>query len=285
VFTPGFKLFGGLAVVGLIGAFVYGLSSGDASGPDYFGFVDRNAVIGLVSLGWKGNVGSGGGFFVLLFMSISAALIGGTVVAFRDADVESVAELGDTPSVMPLAQRPTAPSWWPATSAIGLGVFLIGLVMETKAFWIIGLVLLSVVAIEWALTSWADRSTGDATTNLALRDRVGASFEIPMLALALGAVLALSVSRMFLWATGNVAVVIAGVLSLVIVAIALLAAYKPQIGRNALGGIIGVVAIAVIALGILTAVIDPRVDHHGDEEEHGGEEDHSALVISTGDPA
>ena len=278
MFTPGFKLFAGLAAMGLIGAFVYGLSSGDASGPDYFGFVDRNAIVGLVSLGWKGNVGSANGFFVLIFMSMSAALIGGTVVAFRDADVESVAEL-DGSSTMPLAQRPTAPSWWPAASAVGLGVLLIGLVMDTKAFWIIGLALLSIVAIEWALTSWADRSTGDAVTNLAVRDRVGASFEIPLLGIALGGVLALSISRMFLWATGNTAVVIAGVLSLVIIAVALLAAFRPQIGRRTLGAIIGVVSVAIIGLGILTAVVEPLHGHHGDD--HGGDhgDDHSALVV------
>lgn len=270
MFTPGFKLFGGLALIGLIGAFVYGLSSGDASGPDYFGFVDRNAVIGLISLGWKGNVGSGLGFIVLIFMSISAALVGGTVVAFRDADVESVAELGATPSVMPLAQRPTAPSWWPATSAVGLGVLLIGLVLDTKAYWIMGLVLLGVVAIEWALTSWADRSTGDASVNDALRDRVGAQFEIPLLGVALGAVIALSISRMFIWATGNGAVIIAGVISLVILAVALLAAFRPQIGRRALGGIVGVVAVAIIALGIFTATLEPRGGHH-EEEDHSEE--------------
>jgi hypothetical protein len=273
VFTPGFKLFGGLAALGLFGAFIYGLSSGDATGPDYFGFVDRNAIIGLVSLGWKGNIGAASGFMVLIFMSMSAALIGGTAVAFRDADVESVAELGDTPSVMPLAQRPTAPSWWPATTAVGLGVLRIGLVMETKAYWIIGLVLLSAVAIEWALTSWADRSTGDATTNLALRDRVGAAFEIPVIGLALGGVLALSVSRMFLWATGNAAVIIAGVVSVLILAVAVLAVFRPQVGRRTLGAIVGIVAIAVIGLRVVSAVIEPRLGHHGAEhgEDHGAE--------------
>lgn len=272
MFTPGFKLFGGMAALGLIGAFVYGLSSGDASGPDYFGFVDRNAIIGLISLGWKGNIGSAAGFMVLIFMSMSAALLGGTAVAFRDADVESVAELTDTPSIMPAAQRPTVPSWWPAASAVGLGVLLIGLVMDTKAFWITGLALLAIVAIEWSLTAWADRSTGDEVTNLALRDRVGAQFEIPLLSLLLGAVLALSISRIFLWATGSVAVAIAGIASVIILAIAVLAVFRPQIGRRTLGAIVGIVAVAVIALGIITAIVDPRVEHHGDD--HGSE--HSA---------
>jgi len=283
VFSPGFKLFGGLSAFGLIGAFIYGLSSraegGAVTDADYFGFVDRDAVIGLISLGWKGNIGGASGFMVLIFMSITAAFLGGTVVAFRDADVESVAELGDTPSVMPLAQRPTAPSWWPATTAVGLGVLLIGLVMETKAFWIIGIVLLAAVAVEWALTSWADRSTGDATTNSALRDRVGAQFEIPVLGLALAAVLALAVSRMFLWGTGNAAVLIAGVLSVVILAVAVLAVFRPQLGRRAISGIVGVVAVAIIALGVVSAVIEPRVGHHGDEHDA----DHSAESTVEGE--
>lgn len=276
MFTPGFKYFGGLAAFGLIAALVYGLSSGDASGPDYFGFVDRNAIVGLISLGWKGNVGAASGFIVLIFMSMSAALIGGTVVAFRDADVESVAELGDTPSVMPLAQRPTAPSWWPAMTAVGVGILLIGLVMETTAFWIIGLVLLSAVAIEWALTSWADRSTGDATTNDVLRDRVGAWFEIPVLGFALTAVIALAVSRMFLWGTGNAAVLIAGVASLIVLAVALLAVFRPQVGRRTLTAIVGIVVLATIALGIVASVIEPRVGHHGDEHDA---EPHSESTV------
>ena len=273
MFTPGFRLFGGLAAIGLIGAFVYGLSSGDASGPDYFGFVDRNAVIGLVSLGWKGNVGAASGFMVLIFMSMSAALIGGTVVAFRDADVESVAELGDTPSVMPLAQRPTAPSWWPAITAIGVGVLLVGLVMDTKAFWIIGLVLLAAVAIEWSLTAWADRSTGDASTNDALRDRVGASFEIPLLGVAGGAVIALAVSRILLWSSLLGAVAIAGAIGLIVFLFAILAAFRPQIGKRTLGAMAGTLLLVLVGLGIAAAAAGPREIHHEDEqgEEHSAE--------------
>lgn len=275
MFTPGFKLFAGISTLGLIGAFVYGLSSPvGPDGPNYFGFVDRDAIIGLISLGWKGNIGSASGVIVLIFMSMTAAFIGGTVVAFRDADVESVAQLGDTPSVMPLAQRPTAPSWWPAASAVGVGVFLIGLAMDTNAFWIIGLAILAVVALEWALTSWADRSTGDSRTNQALRDRVGASFEIPILGVALGAVLALSVSRMLIAWPGSPAVIIAGVLSVIILAVALLAAFGPDLPRGAMKGIIGLVAAGVIALGLVAAAIGPP--HHGEEFE----EDHSAEATA-----
>ena len=273
MFTPGFKLFGGLSALGVIGALVYGLSSGGVDGATYFGFVDREAVVGLLSLGWKGDVGNGLGFFVLIFMGLSAALLGGTAVAFRDADVESVAELGPNRSAMPLAQRPTAPSWWPAASAVGVGVLLIGLVLDTKVFWWIGLIVMAVVALEWALTAWADRSTGDATANEAVRDRVLAPFEMPVLALAGGAVMALSISRIFVWATGNAAVLVAGVLALIVLAVAILAAFAPQIGRRTVAGIVGVVFLAIVGLGIFTATLEARGGHHSDEqgEEHNAE--------------
>lgn len=272
MFTPGFKYFAGLSFIGLIGAFIYGMSSGDVTGPDYFGVVDRQAIVGLISLGWKGNVGAGMGFFVLLFFSATAAFIGGTVVAFRDADVESVAEL-DGGSSMPAAQRATAPSWWPAAAAVGVGVFLIGLVLDTRAFWIIGLIVLAVVAIEWSLTSWSERSTASTATNAVIRDRVMAPFEIPLLATAGGAVLALSISRILLWQQGSGAVIIASVLAAVIFLTAILAATKPQMSRSALGGIVGLIAIAIIALGIVGTAL--REDHHG--EDHHSDGDHSAI--------
>ena len=277
MFTPGFKFFAGLATVGLIGAFVYGLSSGDATGPDYFGFVDRRAIIGLISLGWKGNVGSALGFIVLLFFSISAALIGGTAVAFRDADVESVAEL-DGSSAMPSAQRPTMPSWWPMASAVGVGVLLIGLVLDTWVFWAIGLVILVLVAFEWALTGWAERSTGSVATNSVLRDRILAPFEVPLLALIGFGIIALAVSRVLLAVSVNSAVAVAGVVAGVIFLLAILAAVRPQLGRRTLGAMVGVLALVIIGLGVLTAAIGPRdIEHHGPH----GEDTHEETTVSS----
>ena len=277
MFTPGFKYFFGLAFLGLIGAFVYGLSSGDVTGPDYFGFVDRQAVIGLISLGWKGNVGAGLGFFVLLFFAGSAAFIGSTVVAFRDADVESVGQL-DGGSSIPPAQRPTTPNWWPAASAVGVGVLLIGLVLDTKAFWIIGLIVLAVVAVEWSLTAWSERSTASTKTNAVLRDRVMAPFEVPLLAAAGGAVIALSISRILLWIPGTGAVAIASVFAAAIFLVAILAAARPQLGRNAIGGLVAILAIGIITLGILGTFL--REEHHEEEGGSHGEESSMESTVS-----
>ncbi len=272
MFTPGFKFFAGAAVIGLIGAFVYGLSSGDPSGPDYFGFVDRQSVIGLISLGWKGNIGSSLGTIILLFFAGSAAFVGGTAVAFRDADVEAVAQL-DGRSSMPSAQRPTTPSYWPFASALGVGVLLMGLVLDTKVFWILGLAILAIVAVEWSLTGWADRSTGDADTNEAIRSRVMAPFEIPLLATLSVGVIALAFSRVFLTVSKLGAVGVAGVAALIVFLVALLAVLKPNLSRRTMGALIGGLAVTVIALGVISAAVGPReIEHPGEHSEDHSEE-------------
>ena len=250
MFTPGFRFFAGLSAVGLIGTFMYALSSGGTDGKVDLGFIDRESFVGALSLGWKGGVGDPLGFFVLLFLTGTAAFVGTTVVAFRDADVESVAEL-DNASTMPPAQRPTAPSLWPFASAIGIGTLIIGLVLDTFVFWAIGLVILAVTAIEWALTAWADRSTASAATNAVLRDRVLASFEIPLLAVAGAGIIALAVSRILLWWHGTGAVVAASVLAALIFALAIAASMKPELGRRTFGAIGGVLLLVVLVLGVI----------------------------------
>ena len=250
MFTPGFRFFFGLSAVGLIGTFVYALSSGGTDGKVDLGFIDRESFVGALSLGWKGGVGDPLGFFVLLFLTGAAAFIGVTVVAYRDADVESVAEL-DNAGTIPPGQRPTAPSLWPFASALGIGTLIIGLVMDTWVFWAIGLVILAVTAIEWSLTAWADRSTASASTNAVLRDRVLSSFEIPLLAVAGAGIIALAVSRILLWWHGTGAVVAASVLAVLIFGLAILAATKPSIDRRAFGAIGGLLLLVVLALGVV----------------------------------
>ena len=194
-----------------------------STGPDYFGFVDRQRrSSACISLGWKGNVGAGKR---LLRSALLRRKCGRThrwhgAVAFRDADVESVAELGD-PGVGRCrpAQRPTAPNWWPGSVGRRCRCAPHRPRASTpSAFWLIGLVLLlsgrrhRVVADR--MVRALDRQH-QATNTVRCATGSCAQFEIPLLGAALAAVLALSFSRMFLWATGNVAVLIAGIASVV----------------------------------------------------------------------
>lgn len=268
MFTQGFKLFFGFAIVAAIGATLFGLISGDTTGPNYFGFLDRDQAQGVISLGWKGTIGEPVGYIVLLFFAASAALIGISLAAFRDADPESVGELGETNEI-PLAARPTAPSYWPLVAALGMGVLITGLVADNAAYWIIGIVLVAVVGFEWMMSAWADRATGDPEVNRALRQRVMAPIETPILAIASAAVVALAASRLFLAVSEFSAIWVAAALSIIVMAIAILFITRPNLGRGVLGGVLAAAAIGIIAAGIISAAVGIRdIEHHHGEEEH-----------------
>lgn len=270
--TTGFKLFFGFAVVALIGAALYGVASGDLSGKDYLGFVDPGSFVGVASLGWKGGVGDHTGYVVLVFATLATAFLGFSLVGFRDADPEAVARLTPTGDIPP-AEGPTTNNIWPAFGAVAAVVLAIGLVTHAAVF-ITGLILLAVCGLEWMMSAWADRATGDPEANRALRNRIMAPFEIPLLGAAAIAVIVLSASRILLAVSELNAVWIAIGIPVIIVAAAVALAAMESPSRGAVVGVLAVGVLAIVVLGIVSAAIGQRSFEH--EEEHGNEE---ALVI------
>ncbi len=267
--TTGFKLFFGFAVVALVGAALYGVASGDLSGKDYLGFVDPGSFIGVLSLGWKGGVGDHTGYVVLVFATLATAYLAFTLVSYRDADPEVV---GGGSGDIPPAAGPTENNVWPAFGAVAGVVLLLGLVTHAAVF-VTGLILLAVVALEWMVSVWADRATGDPEANRELRTRIMAPFEIPLLGAAAVAVIVLSASRILLAVSELNAVWIAIGIPIIIVgaAVAIVAMEKPS--RGAVVGVLAVGVLAIVVLGIVSAAVGSRSFEH--EEEHTDEE---ALV-------
>lgn len=266
--STGFKYFFGLAIFALVATFVYGMSTGDVSGPDYFGFVDRRAIVGLISLGWVGGVGDALGFFVLLFLAAVSALVGVVVVSFRDGDPENLKRITMPTQfpqglAVPPAQRPTAPDYWPFLAAVSVGVIILGLALEMKILWVGAIGIAVVCALEWAFSGWAERSTADAETNAALRHRLLAPIELPALAAVVVGVFALAISRVLLAVSKLGSVVALSVIAAVFMLVAILLSTKPNLSRKSVAIIVGAVVLAVVALGIVTAVIGPReIEHH-----------------------
>ena len=192
MFTPGFRLFFGFSMAAFVAALIYGFFSGDKSGTDALGYVDRDVFKGIVSLGWEGSVGDHLGYIVLVSLAVVAGFIAITLVAFRDADAEAVAQLDGTTEV-PAPQAPTAASWWPVAGALGAGVFMVGL-GTSKAVWALGIAVMAVVAFEWMMSAWADRATGDPAVNKRLRRQIMGPIELPVLAIAGIGILALAIT-------------------------------------------------------------------------------------------
>jgi len=258
MFTTGFKFFFGLSLALTVGAITYGYSTGGEH-------------VGPLSLGWKGGVGDHVGYLILLGLGAASAGIAGLVVAMRDADPAAQAHyLGVAALAPPL---PTTASVWPVVAAFGTATAAMGLVVHSAVF-VLGVVVVSLAALEWMMDAWGDRATGDPEANRALRDRIMAPIEIPLAGVTVIGVFVLAVSRILLNASVNGALVWASLIAVVVVAIGALLAVRPQTSRNLIAGLVLVSGVAVLAGGILAAVDGEREFHHH-EPAHEDESVHS----------
>ena len=255
MFTTGFKLFFGISVTLTGAAVVYGYTSGGTH-------------IGPVSMGWKGGVGDHVGYGVLATLSGVALVTSLVLVAFRDADPEAQAQ------VLGVDEAPSAPAvaagWWPVVASFGVGAAVVGLVLHPAVFGL-GLAITALAMVEWTIDAWADRSTGDAAANRALRNRIMTPVEIPVAGtLAIG-VIVLAASRMMLTVSKSEAVAVAGVISSLILAGAAVYASRPGLRRR-LTARLGVAASLLLLVGgILAAVRGERDFQHHEPAGHAEE--------------
>lgn len=256
--TTGFKLYFGMALGALVAAITFGYTTGGNN-------------TGPLSLGWKGSVGNHTGYLILIGVALAFGFLGLSLVAFRDADPRAAAELLGVDRVP--AQRPTPPSFWPLVSMFGVAAVILGLVLSSAIF-VVGLGLLAVVAVEWAMQAWADRATGDPAANRELRDRVMQPIEVPVLA-AVGIVaVPLGASRVLLASSEIGAVWVAGIVATVVLGLAVLVALRPKLSKNVVAGIVLLGGLAFVAAGITAAAVGERTFHHehtGTEQPAGGE--------------
>ncbi len=247
----GFKLYAGIASAALVAAVIGGWTSG-------------GGVIGPLSAGYKGGIGDHVSYVVLVGVAMVSLIVGGLLTYFRDADAEAVAMSLGT-EFAPVGQRPVAPSIWPIVAGLGVTTLVVGMALSSFVTGV-GLVVLAIVAFEWTMTAWSDRATGDPATNVALRNQLMGPFEVPLLGLLGGAVLVGAMSRVFLATAGVGAVVIGAIVSLVIFGLGILFATQPNLSKNVIVTLVGVVVLAVLGGGIWGLTQDT---HH---EEEGGEE-------------
>lgn len=254
----GLKLYVGIAVAAATAAIIGGYTSGgDGVGP--------------LSAGYKGGVGDQVSYTILLGVAFVAIIVGALLTIFRDADPEAVAAAMGTEHV-PVGQRPVAASIWPIIAGAGVGFVAVGMAVSAVVTGV-GFVILAIVAFEWTMTAWADRATGDSNTNIALRDQIMGPFEVPLLGLLGAGVTVLAISRIFLATSKIGAVVVGSVVSIVILAVGVFLALQPKLSKNALTGLVGIVAVGILAGGVWGAVEGTReIEHH---EEHSEDADHS----------
>jgi hypothetical protein len=250
--TTGSKWFLGLGIVTLVLAAAYGWTTGGNG-------------LGPVTVGYNGAVGDHFGYGVLLTAGVVSVVLGLVTTAVRDAEAGAVAEVAGTEAVP--AVVPAGASYWPPVAAFGVALVVIGLVSEPVLV-VFGLVTLGVVLIEWTVQTWADRATGDPAANREIRNRLMNPVEFPAAGLLAVAVLVVSFSRVFLALSAATAVWAATGAAVVVLAVGVLAATRPQVGPNVVVGLIMVAAVAVIGLGVAAGVAGEREFHEEGGDEH-----------------
>ncbi|MDH3292988.1 MAG: hypothetical protein OER95_01545 [Acidimicrobiia bacterium] len=257
MFTWGSKYLFGVCLAAFIGALAYGLITG-------------GEPVGVISLGYKGGVGEHVGYTLLISAGFAALLLGVVGVVTRDGDAEDMSQLVGSERTLSV-RPPIGLSIASPLTAFGVACLALGLAVS-QAFLYLGIVVLAIVGIEWTVQAWSDRATGDDEINDVIRRRILAPFEVPMLGLLAIAVVVIGLSRILLAVSEAGSVVIATITAAFIFLSAILIT-KSRAPRAIISAIVTFGAVAVLAGGIVGAVIGERDFHHG-----GGGHSDGAVV-------
>src|SRR5262249_48177330 len=157
----------------------------------------------------------------------------------------------------PEARDPRTNSYWPVLSAVAAACCVVGLVVNSQLF-VFGLLVGAVVLLEWMVSAWSDRATGDLAVNRRVRNRLVQPIEIPVFG-AIGIVgLVFLVSRVLLAVGENASWVIAIAFAATVLLLGWVVAASPKAIRTAVAVICILGFLGVIAGGVISAAQGSR---------------------------
>jgi hypothetical protein len=226
MFTTGSKFLIGASVVALLATVIYG--------------VGQDGVLGTVGLA-SATIG------LIALTVLNLILRDSNVFLDDEAPVETTAA----------AQYAPTGSVWPLGFAFGAVIVAVGLI-SYQPIVVIGLVALLATGAEWTVQAWAERASSDGVHNAKVRSRLSNPLEYPIGgAIAIG-VIVYAFSRVMLWLSKTNTVVAFSVLAGVVLLAAFTIAHRPNIKAGAVGGVMAVGAIAVVAAGAVAGIDGER---------------------------
>ena len=216
----GSKALFGLSFAALIAAIAYGVATDDGSG---------GAVLGFVAAG-------------AFALAITVAIADADLVPYVPADAPPR-------EVPPAGARPALPSPWPIVGAIALGVGALAAATDGVVV-LTAVILLTIAGIGWLFQQWAEHPTYTARYGTRIKERFLVPIGLPLGVFALVAVIAISLSRIFLALPEQGTRVVALVIALVILFSAFAIAASQRMARNALGALCAFAFLAVVGAGV-----------------------------------
>ena len=242
--TPA-KILLALAAFAGVTAVVYGPASGDRSG-------------------------------TLLFVAVLVAALLAAFAVMGSAGADPLETAADEEDPAPVSFGPAdvgRPSIWPLVVAVSLGLVAVG-AAEGPA-WVVGGGLLILVAVAgWTARVWREHPSFTPRVGARLGERLLVPSLLPLAALVVTGVIAISLSRILLAVSKDGSVAIAFVAAAVIFAACVVVAYRPRLSSSALIGLVAVGAVLAGAAGVVGAAAGEREFHPHDDH---GEEIHIAA--------
>lgn len=159
------------------------------------------------------------------------------------------------------------PSAWPFFAALAAGLVAVGLA-EGPAYVVSGGLLALVIAGLWTAQVWREHPSWTPRLGEKMSQRLLVPSLLPIVALGLTAVIAISMSRSLLAVSKDGSIIIAGVAALVILIVCALVASRPRVGPSAMLGLIAIGAVVAISTGVWGAAAGEREFHPHHAEEH-----------------
>ena len=233
------KYFAGISLLLIVAAAVFGIGTGgDGTG--------NVALLGTAVLGTSGVIA---GFLAFAMMEAGDS-------ASQDRQREASYEL--------------LPAYWPVMLSVGVGVLIVGLVVHA-AMTIAGIVLISLAALEWTLTAWADHRSVDSADNYAQRRALATPLEVPIYGTLIIAAPVVLISRVLLALPRNGASWFALGASAVVLAAGFVLYALPNARKVIVSTVVALSAVGVIVGGVVAAAVGERdiEPHHTEADDHG----------------
>ncbi|MHB8467045.1 MAG: hypothetical protein ACYDH6_01705 [Acidimicrobiales bacterium] len=216
-----------------------------------------SALVFIGAAGYGIDTSDALGTTTLAFIGMGAAVLA-VAVALASADAPPwIAP--DTPHAeqTPVGGRPSAASVWPLGAAIGFGLLALGAATNGEVQ-LGALVVLVVTAAGWVIQHWTEDPRTTRVFGWRLRERFVLPFGLPVAVVVLVAIIAISMSRVFLALPENGTRGVALLIALLVLTSAFVISASARMARTALALLTGFALASLVAAGLVGIIHGER---------------------------
>jgi plastocyanin len=216
-----------------------------------------------LAIGLQVVVGDLAGFVVLMGVFLAATLAGLALVGSGITDRTPRFGTDAPPVEMVAVDRSLLPrpSPWPLATAVAAGILAVGLAVG-RTLITIGIAAAFIAAVGWLAQDWREDPSFTPREGAKIGERLIAPLGLPALALALVAVIVLSVSRVLLAVPKDASIAIAGGMAVLLLVVFFVLSSRPRMARSGLVFLSGFAFVSLVAAGSVSAAAGYRTFEH-----------------------